>query len=283
MKAHLRYKTPFQVAVLLVMGLVLVLGSAVQAQIPPCDFKDGRINARPQRDCLAPVAIFMDSKDIRIVETSLHYRENALRATIQRDNNIPAAGNAVIWEGSLSTGTPVTLSRLTTGEYQLNSFYPNGPQYIAIWYSGANNLYHINPETNQPYDGAIPEVDPNAPNPYGGILGSLIHLGGSSAASTPVVTTGSSDAVATVDEDGIVVDSVSLGASTNIQNCRATTTRAVRIRTEPNTESRIIDVLPWRTTYTVTERVPGWYRLVYLDGQGWVSDTYLTTTGSCGG
>lgn len=283
MKANLLYKTPIRIALLLVMGLVLVLGTAVQAQIPPCDFKDGRINARPQRDCLAPVAIFMNFEEIRIVETSLHYRENALRATIKRDNNIPSAGNAVIWQGSLSNGTSVTLSRLTTGEYQLNSHYPNGPQYIAVWYSGANNLYHIDPETNKPYDGAIPEVDPNAPNPYGGILGSLIQLGGGlSAEVTPAVTPGDSAAVATVDEDGIVVDSVSLGASTNIQNCRATTTRAVRIRTEPNTESRIIDVLPWRTTYTVTERVPGWYRLVYLDGQGWVSDTYLSTTGSCG-
>jgi hypothetical protein len=43
------------------------------------------------------------------------------------------------------------------------------------------------------------------------------------------------------------------------------------LRAEPNTSAAILAKLPYDLTLTVTERVSGWYRVIYLKGQGWVS------------
>ncbi|MFO7322669.1 MAG: Calx-beta domain-containing protein [Chloroflexota bacterium] len=69
-----------------------------------------------------------------------------------------------------------------------------------------------------------------------------------------------------------------------LEGCRVTTTHQVRLRQTPDTSTsaNIITTLPYDLTLTATERVPGWYRVIYLDGQGWVSASYLTTSGSCG-
>ncbi len=71
--------------------------------------------------------------------------------------------------------------------------------------------------------------------------------------------------------------------STLLANCRVTTINApLNLRAEPNSSATILVQLPYNLTLTATERVPGWYRLIYLDGQGWVSERYLSFAGDCG-
>jgi uncharacterized protein YgiM (DUF1202 family) len=60
-----------------------------------------------------------------------------------------------------------------------------------------------------------------------------------------------------------------------------TTLYRVNLRAEPNTTSEIITMLPYNTTYQGTEHVPGWYRVVYRDAQGWLSESLVTTQGEC--
>ncbi len=45
----------------------------------------------------------------------------------------------------------------------------------------------------------------------------------------------------------------------------------------------MIAQLPYNLTLTATAYSAGWYRVIYLDGQGWISAKYLSTTGDCGG
>jgi uncharacterized protein YgiM (DUF1202 family) len=64
--------------------------------------------------------------------------------------------------------------------------------------------------------------------------------------------------------------------------CRVTTTDApINLRAEPSSSSPVIGKLPYDLTLTATARVPGWYRVIYLDKQGWVSDRFLRTVGDC--
>jgi hypothetical protein len=57
--------------------------------------------------------------------------------------------------------------------------------------------------------------------------------------------------------------------------CTGQTTAIVRLREEPSTDSKMIARLPYQTTWRVTAKTEGWYRIVYLDGQAWVSARYF--------
>ncbi|MBZ0284805.1 MAG: SH3 domain-containing protein [Anaerolineae bacterium] len=70
-------------------------------------------------------------------------------------------------------------------------------------------------------------------------------------------------------------------ASQSFANCRVTTTHAVHLRAEPNANSMTITTLPYDLTLTATERLGQWIRVIYLDGQGWVNDTYLAVNQEC--
>lgn len=72
------------------------------------------------------------------------------------------------------------------------------------------------------------------------------------------------------------------GYSGPVSGCKVTTTKIVRIREEPNTDSAIVDRLAFNLTFTATERVPGWYRIIYLDTQVWVSANFVRPSGTCG-
>jgi hypothetical protein len=68
---------------------------------------------------------------------------------------------------------------------------------------------------------------------------------------------------------------------TTDRQCFGRTTRIVRLREEPNTTSRVIAQLPFDRTYRVTGITQGWYRIVYLDGQGWVSAQFFRINPGC--
>lgn len=76
--------------------------------------------------------------------------------------------------------------------------------------------------------------------------------------------------------------SVSTPASVALSDCQITTTYMVNIRDLPNlTNSEVIDMVPYDLTLQATERTSDWFRVVYLDFQGWINIDFLNTTGSC--
>ncbi len=66
-----------------------------------------------------------------------------------------------------------------------------------------------------------------------------------------------------------------------LNNCRVTTTHMLNLRAEPSTSSTALEMVPYETTLTATAATNGWYEVVYLDMQGWLSADYLLTEGVC--
>lgn len=74
---------------------------------------------------------------------------------------------------------------------------------------------------------------------------------------------------------------ITADGATPLTGCRVTTTALVRMRAEPTTDSEILARLPYQFSLQATARVPGWIQVIYQDGQGWVSDAYLTESAGC--
>jgi uncharacterized repeat protein (TIGR01451 family) len=65
--------------------------------------------------------------------------------------------------------------------------------------------------------------------------------------------------------------------------CNITTIHSpLNLRSAPGTSASVITQLPYDLTLSVTARTRGWFKVIYLDGQGWVSAQYVRTTGDCG-
>lgn len=101
--------------------------------LPPfgCSIQDGRINNLPGKDCAAPVAIYCseDGIDVYLVNPDTGEGTLALR-TSKIDLSIPPADH----NQTIASNGNVLLSRLTTGEYQINTIYgkENKP-YVFVW------------------------------------------------------------------------------------------------------------------------------------------------------
>ncbi|MBZ0277951.1 MAG: SH3 domain-containing protein, partial [Anaerolineae bacterium] len=67
-----------------------------------------------------------------------------------------------------------------------------------------------------------------------------------------------------------------------LASCRVTTTNAVRMRTEPNTDSTIVTRLEFNVTRSADARSGNWFRVVNGGDQGWVNGDFLNWVGSCG-
>ena len=256
---------------LVLLSLFALLLTAVGAALgQPRDTRcvnDARINNRPPRDCGAPVIVYYQGNAISVLQPNQGTIPGLPILSVQRDTPIPTTGNRMLAEAvNPYNGRNVVLSRLTTGEWQLNTFFADGTPYVIVWYKGFEDVYHLDANGN-PMDGAKPIVAPDAPNPSAG-----------AAAAAPAVTTTGTTTVTTATtttSSGPVI-------SAPVSGCRVTVNRIVRLRTEPNTTSQIIARLPYRTSYTVTEATPGWFRVIYESTQGWVSADFVTATGSCG-
>lgn len=64
-------------------------------------------------------------------------------------------------------------------------------------------------------------------------------------------------------------------------DCRATTLAMLNLRAEPTAEAAVLEVLPYDLGLQVTERVEDWVRVIYQDGQGWLSLRYVRLSGAC--
>ena len=147
-------KTPLRLLILVVILATLMVGVA-HADDPGCYFGDGRINAASHRDCAAPVQIFLTNNEILVLayDASIANKPEQFIIRHPRNETIPAANSVLAQANNPISGRPVILSRLATGEYQLNTFFDTGTPYIVVWYAG-NDLYHLDPVTGQPMDGA---------------------------------------------------------------------------------------------------------------------------------
>lgn len=255
-------------AVLIAALLLTLAVSFAQAQ-SVCTLTDGRVNARPHRDCSSPVAVYMTDVEVLVLayEPAISNKPEQFIIRAPRNNEIPSGSNAILGQATNPVnGRPVILSRLVTGEYQLNTFRDTGEPYILVWYKGAEDVYHLDPVTGAPMDGAQPIIVPGG-NP-------------SPSSPPPATTTTEGDSTAGSESIGTTA-SESPATAVGLNNCRVTTTRIVRLRTEPNTTSEIITRLPYRTSWQVTERTAGWFRIIFQDRQGWFSADYASTTGDC--
>ncbi|MGQ9887325.1 MAG: SH3 domain-containing protein [Aggregatilineales bacterium] len=243
--------------------LTLTAGAALgQAARDTRCANDARINNRPPRDCGAPVIVFFQGNAITVLQPSQGIAPGLPIFSVPRDGPIPTTANQVLAEAiNPYNGQPVVLSRLTTGEFQLNTFFGDGTPYIIVWYQGFPDVYHLDPVTGRPLDGAQPIIAPGATNPGAGAA--------AKAAADQSGAAPSGETAATV-LPGV------------LNNCRVTVLRTVRLREQPDTASRIIARLPYRTTYTATEYVPGWFRVVFENRQGWASASYLDPSPGCG-
>ncbi len=234
---------------------------------------DGRINNRPPRDCGAPVIIYFQGSAISVLQPNQGAAPGWPIFSVPRDAPIPTAQNQVLAEAvNPYNGQQVVLSRLTTGEFQLNTFFADGTPYIIVWYRGFEDSYHLDPVTGQPLDGAKPVIAPGATNPSAGAAAGAAAAGVSAGAST------GTDASAGTSTTPPAI-TVTPG---QLANCRVTVLRTVRLRAAPDTSSAVIARLPYRTSYTATEYTPGWFRVVFENTQGWASETYLDAGAGCG-
>ena len=123
-------------------------------------------------------------------------------------------------------------------------------------------------------------------------IGRIIFLDAFGAPRVPqslATTTQDGYSCATIPHVGtvVLVDEPILSSPAAAQNevvsdCQVTTTHQVNLRSEPNSTSKVITLLPYQLTLKATERANGFLKVIYLDGQGWVSSDYLTLQGSCG-
>ncbi len=264
-------KTPIYLLVMITLLLTMVPVLAQSGSDAGCELDLVRINNRPHRDCDAPVQIYMDNDEITVLSQKVGVNPPQFIASVDLGGPIPTGSNEILVEAvNPITNRPVIISRLTTGEYQLNTFTAFGTGYIVVWY-GTADLYHIDPVTGEILDGAKPIVVPGASDPSSGAL--------AGSASTTVATPSATGSTGTTT---VTTSTSSITAvSGDLSNCRVTTTRMVRLREEPNLTSTVLTTLPYRSTWRVTEVESGWYRVIYLNTQGWLSADFANAVGTC--
>lgn len=72
------------------------------------------------------------------------------------------------------------------------------------------------------------------------------------------------------------------GVATPLTDCMVTTEYMLRLRQQTSTSSTILDRVPVGTTLAATERLNGWFRVIYGSQQGWLSGDFVSTSGNCG-
>ncbi|MBK8022038.1 MAG: SH3 domain-containing protein [Chloroflexi bacterium] len=71
--------------------------------------------------------------------------------------------------------------------------------------------------------------------------------------------------------------------SVALSNCQVRATNPLNLRSTPSLTdpSNIIEVLPYQTLLTSTERIPGWYRVIRNGLPGWVAADFVEKIGNC--
>lgn len=83
------------------------------------------------------------------------------------------------------------------------------------------------------------------------------------------------------EETSIADAVVTSGVGRPVENCRVTTNDILNLRSDPSMNSTVIDLVPYNLTLRATELTDDWAKVVYLDGQGWLSADYLRFSAGC--
>jgi hypothetical protein len=107
---------------------------------------DSRLNGGVDVDCAAPVAVYSQDDGFSVYGINPSNSQGVLALLITSgdidDVGVPDV-NTLLAEGTISsTGQSIHIYRLTSGEYQLNTFYADGKPYIIAW-DDAGNVRHI--------------------------------------------------------------------------------------------------------------------------------------------
>jgi hypothetical protein len=124
-----------------------------QSAGPPCPAVfDGRINNDPSWDCAPPVAVYCSTDaafDIYRINWETSRGWLILRVTqAQIDRvGVPSRANVTIARAQPRVGTNgLIVSRLTTGEFQVNTWWDDGKPYTIAWEScPARGVNHLAP------------------------------------------------------------------------------------------------------------------------------------------
>lgn len=121
-----------------------VAGDDVRAA---CAISDGRIN-RDAQDCAAPVAIYLSGSptniDVYAIDPGSGSGKLAIHLTTADVDavGVPAENTLLISATNPKTGQLISVYRLNTGEFQLNTTYQDGKSYIVVW-DANGELYHL--------------------------------------------------------------------------------------------------------------------------------------------
>jgi len=109
----------------------------------PCGL-DGRLNDDPSKDCAAPVAIYADPLRIYAIDPQSGVGQMAIELTGGEVDmvGIPAENTLLKHAHNPYSGQEISIYRLTTGEFQVNTTYADGKSYIVVW-NTEGTLYHI--------------------------------------------------------------------------------------------------------------------------------------------
>lgn len=106
-------------------------------------FFDGRVNNNISKDVAAPVAVYTDPFVVRAIDPFTG-DGHVVMTLSDNDLNVDQQDTPVIVAEALNpfTNSPITLYRLPTGEYQINTFQTDGKLYAIIWNSDFTESYH---------------------------------------------------------------------------------------------------------------------------------------------
>ncbi len=128
-----------------------LLDPATPLSINMCNATDGRGNADPERDCAPPAIIYCGIDSIVFHKLNPDGGLNhTMTVSIEAMNavGVPTGEHAIIAQ---SEDGAMIFSRLTTGEFQLNTWYfdpyweNNSKPYIITWREGCLNFTNISP------------------------------------------------------------------------------------------------------------------------------------------
>lgn len=72
-------------------------------------------------------------------------------------------------------------------------------------------------------------------------------------------------------------------SETALSDCQITTRNIINLRSGPDSNSSVITRIPYNITLTATARAGAWIKVIFQNGQGYVSADLVDTNGACGG
>lgn len=112
---------------------------------PTCQINDGRINNVPGVDCGSPVAIYLNPLRVLAINPSTNRGEMVITLTQEAIDaaGVPTDSNVLLAQAYHPYNSQsVAVYRLTTGEFQLNTWHDDNKPYVVVW-DVNGNLYHL--------------------------------------------------------------------------------------------------------------------------------------------